>query len=123
MQVERSSRRAFLMLAIIALWAMIPVSACLRAGPAMGQHACCHGMALACDSSAMNANNSCCRVHPQSTVVALVFPDATDHLQPMAVVSHPASSAVPAITRVEGGSALAPPPSIISSAGNSILRI
>ena len=123
MQVERSRRRVFLMLAIMALWAMLPVSACLRATQPMGQRACCHGMAQACDSTAMNASGSCCLVHRQSAAVAPVFNDAADHLQPLAVVSHPASLAVPAITDVEEGNALVPPPSIYSSAGNSILRI
>jgi len=123
MQVERSRPRAFLMLAIMTLWAMLPVSACLRASQPMGQRACCHGMAQTCDSSAMNASGSCCLVHRQSAIVAPVFPDAADHLQTLAVVSHPASLAVPAITGVEHGNALAPPPSILSSAGNSVLRI
>lgn len=123
MQVERSRRRAFLMLAIVALWAMLPVSACLRVTQSMGQHACCHGMAQACDSSSMNASSSCCLVHRQSAAVAPVIPDGADHLQTLAVISHPASLDVPAITGVEDGSALAPPPSILSSAGNSIRRI
>jgi len=123
MQVERSRRRAFLMLAMMALWAMLPVSACLQATLPMGQHACCHGMAHACDSSAMNASGSCCLVHRQSAAVAPVFPDAADHLQTLAVVSHPASLPVPDVTSAEDGNALAPPPSILSSAGNSILRI
>lgn len=123
MDVEKSRRRAFLMLAIMALWAVLPVSACLQARQPMGRRACCHGMAQVCDSSAMNASGACCLVHRQSAAVAPVFPDAADHLQTLAVVSHPASLAVPAMTSVEHGNALAPPPSIDSSAGSSILRI
>jgi hypothetical protein len=122
MDVERSRRRAFLMLAIMALWAVLPVSACLQASQPMGRRACCHGMAQACDSSAMNASGSCCLVHRQSAAVAPVSPEAVDHFQTLAAVSHPAI-AVPAMTSVEHGNALAPPPSIYSSAGNSILRI
>ncbi|MGB8477814.1 MAG: hypothetical protein WCE63_03100 [Acidobacteriaceae bacterium] len=123
MQVERSRRRAFLMLAMTVLWAVLPVSACLQASQPMGQRACCHGMAQTCDSSAMDASGSCCLVHRQSAAVTPVFPDVADHLQPLAVVSHPARLAVPAITSMENGNALAPPRSILSSAGNSILRI
>ena len=123
MQVERSRRRAFLMLAMMALWVLLPVSACLRVTQPTGQRACCHGMAQTCDSSPMNASGSCCLVHRQSAAVTPVFADAADHLQTLAVVPHPASLAVPAITGVEHGNALAPPPSILSSAGNSVLRI
>ena len=123
MKVERSTRRAFLMLSIMVLWSVLPVSACLRATQPMGQHACCHGMAQACDSSAMNASGSCCLVHRQSAAVATVFPDAADHLQTLAVLSHPASLPVPHATSARCEHAFAPPLSILSSAGASILRV
>jgi hypothetical protein len=123
MQVDRSRRRALLMLAIVVLWTVLPVSACLRAMQTTGQHACCHGMAQACDSSAMDASGSCCLVHRQSAAVAPVSPEAADHLQTLAMVPHPASLPVSAITSAERRNALAPPPPIFWSGGVSILRI
>jgi hypothetical protein len=123
MQVERSRRRVFTMLAIMAFWAMLPVSACLRLTGSMAQDACCQKMVQACESPAMNASSSCCLVHPQRAAVAPVFADAADHLQTVSVVSHPAGASVTPGTDVEQETFLTPAPSISSSAGNSILRI
>jgi hypothetical protein len=123
MHVDKNRRRGLLMLAMMALWTMLPVSACLRASQSMGQHACCHGVAQVCDSSAINASGSCCLVHWQGVAVVPVLPDTVDPLQALAVMWHPANLSAPAITALEGGSSLVPPPAILSSAGNSILRI
>jgi hypothetical protein len=123
MQVHTSRRRGFLMLAMMALWTMLPVSACLQASHPMGQHACCHGMTQACDSSAMDASGSCCLVHRQSAAIAPTFADAVDHLQALAVASHPAILPVPHAKSARREHSLALPPSILSSAGSSILRI
>lgn len=123
MHVDRRRRRGFLMLAMMVLWTMLPVSACLGSTHLMGQHACCHGMAQACDSSAMDASSSCCMVHQQSAVVAPIYPDAVDHSPSLAAVSPGVSLSTPYATSARCGRAFAPPPSIHSSAGASILRI
>jgi hypothetical protein len=111
------------MLAMTVLWIAMPVSACLRAMQPMGQHACCHVMEQACDSTAMNASGSCCLVHRQNVSLAPVPPDAVDHSQPLAVVSHSASLPVPHTAGACCANTFALPPSIHSSAGASILRI
>ena len=111
------------MLAMTVLWIAMPVSACLRAMQPMGQHACCLNMAQACDSTSMNASSSCCLVHRQSAVLALVYPDAVDHSQSLAVVSHPASLPISRATSAGFEHSFALPSSIHSSAGASILRI
>jgi hypothetical protein len=123
MQVGRSRRRAWLMLAMTVLWIAMPVSACLRAMQPMGQHACCHGMAQACESPEMNASGSCCLVHRQNVALAPVYPDAVDHSQTLAVVSHPAGLPVPHTVSARSELFLTPPPSLLSSPGASILRI
>lgn len=122
MQVEKSRRRAFLMLAILALWAMVPVSACLGSSHPTGKHSCCYGVAQVCDSTPINASGSCCHVHRQEAAVVLIFPDAVVPLQTVAVLSHPCGLPAPSFTSIENQTALAPP-SILSSVGNSILRI
>ncbi len=111
------------MLAMTVLWIAMPVSTCLRAMQPMGQHACCHSMAQACNPSAMNPNSSCCQVHPQNPATTPVFSYFSEHAQQLAFVSHPARLPVPARTSALHENAFAPPPSILSSAGASILRI
>lgn len=54
------SKRALFMLAIVALWAVLPGLACFA--PAT-HHACCRQMTEACGSSMSAANPSCCKVH------------------------------------------------------------
>jgi hypothetical protein len=112
-----------MMLATMALWAMLPVSACLRLIQPAGQHACCQEMVQSCESPAMNASSSCCLVHPQRAAVASVTADAADHLQILPEVSHPAAVSVTSGTDVEQETSLTQGPTIFSSAGNSILRI
>lgn len=123
MQVGRDRKSAFLMLAMMVLWIAMPASACLRATQPTGQHACCHGMMTACGSTAMNANGSCCLVHPQNIAVTLVLPYSSEHSRKLAPVSHLAGLPVLATTNIRHENASQAPPPRLTSVGNSTLRI
>ncbi len=111
------------MLAMTVLWIAMPVSACLRAMQPMGQHACCHSMAQACNPSAMNPNSSCCQAHPQNPATTAVLSYFSEHAQQLAFVSYPARLPLPAARSARCEHAFAPPPWILTSTGASILRI
>jgi hypothetical protein len=123
MQLGKDKRRAFLMLAMMALWIVLPVSACPRAMQQRAQHACCRAMGQACDSSAMSSNSSCCVVHRQNTGIAALSPESLEQSQNLILVSPPIDLVILAASNLRHETASRPNPPVFSSSGNSILRI
>jgi hypothetical protein len=71
--MQRSGRGAFVLLAVVVLWAATPTIACFM--PA-AQHGCCHGMTQHCGSTA-KSGTACCQAHQSdpatpATVVSAV---------------------------------------------------
>jgi hypothetical protein len=121
--VDSSRQRAWLMLAMMVLWIAMPVSVCVRAMQPTGQHMCCHDMTQTCNSSGMSANGSCCRVQPQNPAITAVFSYFSDHSQQFVFLSHPARLPAVALSSARFQRLFGLPPSILSSANASILRI
>lgn len=57
---------AILMLAVMALWAVAPALACLKAAPC---HSCCRAIMTDCGMATVGASRSCCQLHSASNAV------------------------------------------------------
>src|SRR5580704_13128051 len=71
--MQRIGRGAFILLAVVVLWAATPTFACFMSA---AQHGCCHGMTQHCGSTA-KSGTACCRAHQSdpgtpATVVSTV---------------------------------------------------
>jgi hypothetical protein len=75
-----------LMLAVVALWAAIPASACLLAARQTSQ-LCCHSMDN-CNSMQVAADNSCCRVRGTNPAVTPILPYSPERAQRLAQLPH-----------------------------------
>ncbi len=82
---------ALMMLAVVAFWATMPVSACLLGAQHAGQPDCCRGMAQGCDSPGMGAGNSCCQAQGKNPAVTPAPQYTTEHLQKLALVPRQAA--------------------------------
>jgi hypothetical protein len=108
------------MLAVVALWAMVPALACLTSAPC---HSCCRAMMTDCDMATVGAVLSCCQLHSSSTALPperVVAPEPL--LGPAQAL---ALTAIPDCDDFTGQSPLsseAPPPRSHSGA-KTILRI
>lgn len=76
-----------LMLAVVALWAAIPASACLLDARQTSQLVCCRSMDN-CNSMQVAADNSCCRVRGTNPAVTPVLPYCPERAQRFALLSH-----------------------------------
>jgi hypothetical protein len=123
MRLGKDKQHAFLMLAMMVLWIVLPVSACSRAVQQMSQHACCRAMGQACDSSAMSSNSSCCVVDRQNTGVAALAPESLEQSQNLTMMSPPIDFAILAASNLRHEMTSAPNPSVFCWSRNSILRI
>ena len=118
--MQVSTKNAWIMLAIIVLWAALPGLACLA--PAAHQD-CCQQMMQDCGSSMAMTDPSCCKVH------------SSDPSMPPAQASRPEGNNVPAHIFLSLKFELAPldeakatpvaetPPRATASSHISILRI
>ncbi|UWZ84214.1 hypothetical protein [Occallatibacter riparius] len=112
-------RSAFLVLAVVVLWAMSPALACLAAAPC---HQCCHAMMVDCDTATMAAQ-PCCQLQSSNTAIP-ADRDATTELssgalQTLVLVDLPDLSGAAVLERIPSK---APPPRLPSGA-STILRI
>jgi hypothetical protein len=112
---------AFLLLAVMILWAVAPALACVTL---MAHRSCCQGMAMQdCASSAMMQCGDCCRAQPTDAPLLPASASAVDH----ALGSGPSLTATELALLPGAGQAIllafeAPPPPGFSG-GGSILRI
>jgi hypothetical protein len=77
---------ALLMLAVVALWAAMPASACLLTMQPAGRSACCRGMAQDCPMHGMGMNASCCQFHGRNAALTQVSPFSSQRVQRLAFV-------------------------------------
>ncbi len=77
---------ALLMLAVVAFWTAIPVSACLLARQSPAQPDCCRAMARDCNAPGSVSNNSCCKTYRQEAAVTPAPPFSPQHAQKLSFV-------------------------------------
>ena len=114
---------ALSMLAVVAFWAVMPVSACLLGTRHASQPDCCRAMAQSCDSPAMSANSSCCQARGENPAVPSVPPLSAGHLQTLALVAHEAGFKMRAVPGTAYINALESPPLKFPPGSGFALRI
>jgi hypothetical protein len=114
---------ALLMLAVVALWAAIPASACLLTKPPAEQPDCCCGMAQDCPMAGMSVDAPCCQFHGKNTAVVPVSPFSSQRVHRLAFVPHQATLEPTAASGAGWRNALEAPPPGFSPGSVSILRI
>ncbi|MGA3334100.1 MAG: hypothetical protein ABSC62_08050 [Terracidiphilus sp.] len=118
-----SRKGALMMLAVVAFWAAMPVSACLLGTRHASQPDCCRAMAQTCHSPVKGADSSCCRVHGNNPAVTPVSPFSVGHWQKLAVVARQAGLELPAAPGGGYGNALETPSLKFPPGGAFALRI
>jgi hypothetical protein len=115
---------AFLLLAMVVLWTALPASVCLLARHAMALPACCRAMRN-CDSPAMGADHSCCRIHRGGDVaVVTILPYSHDDHAQQLITAPYLNAMTPFPARCSGsGNAFATPPPKFPPGGAFALRI
>lgn len=115
-----SRKGAWIMLAIVVLWAAIPGLACLAPAP---RHACCTQMMQDCGPSMAMADHACCKVQSQDPNTPPVQASRPDPSSLLADASQGDFGAIlPVVTTFSVLSSETPPgPS--ASPHRSILRI
>jgi hypothetical protein len=115
------------MLAVVAFWAAMPVSAqvsaCLLSTRHASQSDCCRAMAETCDSPAMGANSSCCQAKGENPAVPSVPPYSVGHSPELAFVVLGAGVELPAVPGTAYINALELPPLKFPPGGAFALRI
>ena len=116
--VKVSRKGAWVMLVIMALWAVAPAIACLA--PAQ-QHACCRDMMPNCGSSTMDASSACCQARSSETAYPSAQAAGPDRAMQLFASQSIAGVLAPALTYagpVQGsnGPSISPP-------GSPVLRI
>ncbi|MGD0158005.1 MAG: hypothetical protein ABSB50_18095 [Terracidiphilus sp.] len=114
---------ALMMLAVVAFWATMPVSACLLSAQHGGQPDCCRGMAQGCDSPGVGAGNSCCQVQGKNPAVTPAPQFTTEHLRKLALAPHQAGVQSPVAHGSGYRNTAATPPPKFPPAGAFALRI
>ena len=119
--MRMGKKGAFLLPAVMVLWAVTPALACLTP---MAHRSCCQGMVMGdCASPAMMQCGNCCRVQPTDAPLLPGSASAVDH----AAVSLPSPAAAALALPPGAGQAILPvfePPFPTGSPGaGSILRI
>jgi hypothetical protein len=114
---------ALLMLAVVAIWATMPASACLLNMSPTGQPDCCRAMAQTCGSPVMCANSSCCQAKGENPAVPSVPPYSVGHSQKLAFVAHEAGMELRAVPGTAYMNALESPPLKFPPGGAFALRI
>ena len=111
------------MLAVVVFWTAMPASACLLARRPMGQRDCCRAMAKACNSPAMGADGSCCKVRGSNPAQVSVQQYSAGQSQEPAALPHQAAINPPADSGSGYMNALEAPPPKFPPGGAFALRI
>jgi hypothetical protein len=114
---------ALLMLAVVALWAAMPASACLLTMQPAGRSACCHGMAQDCPIRGMGMDASCCQFHGRNAALTPVSPFSSQRVQRLAYMPHQAGLEAFSAPGAGWRNALEAPPPKFLPGSVSILRI
>lgn len=119
----RSGKGALLLLAVAVFWSALPLGACLLAGQASGEPACCMPMAQDCPMQSADMNSPCCQIHSEDSAVVPEVPFAPEHvrlaaLAPQAAAAPILAASADAIRYAREASPPGAPPGAIS-----VLRI
>lgn len=114
---------ALLMLAVVALWAAMPASACLLTMQPAGGSACCRGMAQDCPMRGMGMNASCCQFHGRNAALTPVSPFSSQQVQRLAFVPHQAGLQLRTSSGASHRNAFEAPPLKFPPGGAFALRI
>jgi hypothetical protein len=112
-----------LMLAVVVFWTAMPASACLLARRPIGQRDCCRAMAKACDSPAMSADGSCCKVQGSNPALVSVQQYSAGQSHESAVLPHQLGIKPPADSGSGYKNAFDTPPPKFPPGGAFALRI
>lgn len=83
-----------LLLAVAVFWSALPLVACLLAGHAGGEPACCMPMAQDCPMQNADMNSPCCRTHSEDAAVVPEVPFAPEHVRIAALALHLAAGPI-----------------------------
>lgn len=119
----QSRKGALLLLVVAVFWSALPLGACLLAGHASAESACCATMAQDCPMQSADMNSPCCRTHSDDTAMVPEAASPTEHGQLAVLAPHPIAGAVLALSVDVIHYVPETPPPDNSSGASSILRI
>jgi hypothetical protein len=118
-----SRKSALLMLAVVALWAAMPATACLLTAQPAGQPDCCRAMAQDCPMAGMSMDAPCCQFHGKNIAVVPISPFSSQRVQRLIFVPQQTGQEPSAAPCAGWRNALEAPPPKFSPGAVSILRI